>query len=453
MKLNLKSKYTDVVDYVFWISFILFTNPGGILEALGEDSGDGGIDVTDLLYGVMLVCFLFVYRRANLNNDISIKKIRNYVVIFLMYYFVVFSYLIPLFRDNPFYSPMVTIIKIRHSVIHMSLVFIVYEFYLRSYPIFIKFLLYSSIIIIILFIISVYTGVEILPVIQAERRFITTKRLFMESYGLLPLLIPMGIVILIFKFKIKYRKLMIVGFSLMFLVWLFSIFRRHIIGTVIYLIIGLFFYNYLHRKPLVDFKKTMSIFIYSIILLFLIQLTFPEYIQATVDAMEETVHVIKYGKTSMGKEDVRLGAGKEFLQNIISKNYFFGTGFDNRWRSLVGNKAGYEASDYPFLGAIAMYGVLGLLIFLPVYIVLIKALRYDIKYLRKNGYSIYSFEAFMLVLFIIYFIFDLLQYINWFLPLSVIMDPRWYIFLGIYLASRKLYYDKEELNKSQKAVY
>ena len=240
---------------------------------------------------------------------------------------------------------------------------------------------------------------------------------------------------------------MVIGFSLMFLVWLFSIFRRHIIGTVIYLIITLFLYNYLQRKSFISLKKLVSISIYSIVLIFLLQLTFPEYIKSTTDAMYETFHVIKYGKTSLGKEDVRLGAGKEFLQSLINENYIFGTGFDMRWRTLVGNKAGYEASDYPFLGAIAMYGVFGLLIFLPVYIVLIKALLYDIKYLRNHSYSIYSFEAFMLVLFIVYFIFDLLQYINWFLPLSVIMDPRWYIFLAIYLASRRLYYDKEKLIK------
>ena len=139
MKLNLKNRYTDVVDYIFWIAFILFTNPGGVLEALGEDSADGGIDVTDLLYGLMLICFFFVYKKKKSNYDISFTKIGNYLVIFLIYYFIVFSFLMPLFRDNPFYSPGLTIIKIRHSVIHISLVFIVYEFYIRSYPIFIKF--------------------------------------------------------------------------------------------------------------------------------------------------------------------------------------------------------------------------------------------------------------------------------------------------------------------------
>ena len=143
----------------------------------------------------------------------------------------------------------------------------------------------------------------------------------------------------------------------------------------------------------------------------------------------------------------------DFLQNLISENYIFGTGYDVRWRTLEGNKAGYEASDYPFLGAIAMYGIAGLLLFLPVYIVVIKSLRADIKYLRKYKFDRFSFEAFMVVLFVVYFIFDFLQYINWFLPLSVILDEKWYVFLAMYLASRKLFYDKERLIRSNSADY
>ena len=46
----LKSNYTKVVDYLFWIVLIIFTNPGSILKALGEDRGDGGINVVDFLF-------------------------------------------------------------------------------------------------------------------------------------------------------------------------------------------------------------------------------------------------------------------------------------------------------------------------------------------------------------------------------------------------------------------
>jgi len=267
----------------------------------------------------------------------------------------------------------------------------------------------------------------------------------MDNYGLLPILIPMGIVVLIFKFEIKYRKLIVIGFALMFLTWLLSIFRRHLFGTVIYLFIAMFFNNYIYKKALFSLRRLMSIAIYTVILIFIIQLTFPKYIQAAIDATNETIYVIQYGKTSLGKEDVRLGGGKEFLQNLIKENYIFGTGFDNRWRSKEGDRAGYEASDYPFLGSIAMYGIVGLLLFLPIYIVIIKALIFDIRYLRKHQYNNRSFEAFVLILFLVYFIYDIMKYMNWFLPLSVINDPKWYLFLAMYLAARNIFYKNGKL--------
>lgn len=453
MKLGLKSKYSETVDYVFWIAFIIFTNPGGILAAMGENSADGGINITDLIYVVLVGCFLLVFRKNKISNDKSYRSIAKYLVIFLVYYFLVFSFILPKLKGIHSYSLFFILIKIRHSFIHISLFFIVYEFFLRSYPIFFKLLLYSSVIVISLFFISVFTGIDILPIYRWERRFIEIKRLVLTSYGLMPILIAMGIVVFVFKFKIKYRKMFMIGFALMYTTWLLSLFRRHIFGTFIVIFVALMLFNYIQKKALVPVKKVFSIIFYFLILVLIMQFTFPEYVEGGLAAGKETIHVVKYGKTSLGKEDVRLGAGKDFLQNIIAENYVFGTGFDNRWRTLDGNKAGYEASDYPFLGAIAMYGVFGLLFFFPIYIVLFRALRFDIRFLRRYKYDLNSFEAFMLILFIVHFIYDLMKYMNWFLPLSVIMNPNWYIFLAMYLATRKIFYQKQQMKLDKTATY
>ncbi len=50
MRLYKKTKY-EVVDYIFWFLFILFTNPGGIFKALGEDTSLAGtIDSFDYIF-------------------------------------------------------------------------------------------------------------------------------------------------------------------------------------------------------------------------------------------------------------------------------------------------------------------------------------------------------------------------------------------------------------------
>ena len=66
-------RYTELVDYIFWIVFILFNNPGGILKAFGENSGDGGINVTDILYVLLLVSFLLIFKFQLIKYDKSIK--------------------------------------------------------------------------------------------------------------------------------------------------------------------------------------------------------------------------------------------------------------------------------------------------------------------------------------------------------------------------------------------
>ena len=155
------------------------------------------------------------------------------------------------------------------------------------------------------------------------------------------------------------------------------------------------------------------------------------------------MRIIESGETSSGRKDVRLGFGKVFMQNLIKENIYFGTGFDNRWRTKEGDEQGYEAADYPLLGAIAMTGIFGLLFFLPVYVLLVKSLISDLKYLRNNKVNYYSMEFFCFILFILYFIYNLMQYMNWFRGVSLSAQSSWYIYLAMYFASRQLFYNTQ----------
>ena len=262
------------------------------------------------------------------------------------------------------------------------------------------------------------------------------------------LLIPIGAVVIIFlKEKFKWKNIILVAFGLMFLGWLLSITRRHIIGTFLYIFLALTLLNFIERKALISVKKLFSVVLYSVVLGFIISLSFPKYIQAASDALEEAVLVAQTGKSSSGTQDTRLGFGKDFMQNLIIDNTYFGTGFDNRWRTKEGDEQGYEAADYPLLGAIAMTGIFGILCFIPIYVLLIKSLIFDVKYLRKQKVNYYSMEFFGLVLFIIYFIYNLMQYMNWFSPVSLPSRYSWFVYLAMYFASRQLFYSSRENEK------
>lgn len=436
------SKKYNIVDYIFWLLLIIFTDPGGILEALGEDSGDGGINVTDLLFVSMIICYAFTLVKRDIKIDLSENRIFKYFFLFLVYYFIVFGYIVPELKNPLGYSFSFFVIKSRYTIYSVLLFLMVYRFFKRSTIVFFKSLMLTSSVVIILFIITLVTGIEILPIMKADRGFIKIDRLFLFSYGLMPLLIPMGSIMLSFKMNITWKRFIIICFGLMFLTWLLSLTRRHIFGTILFLIFSLMMYNYFNGKRLLPLLGIIRISFFSLIVIYIIGLSFPKYVEAGQKAVEEIFYVVEHGETTTGRKDSRLGTGKVFMQNLIKENYIWGTGFDNRWRTAEGDKAGYEASDYPFLGAIAMFGIVGLLVFLPIYLILIKTLRYDFFFIKNHHIDYNSYEFFALVVFLLFFTYDLLQYINWFKPLSRSSDNDWYIYLGMYLSIREEFYKK-----------
>jgi hypothetical protein len=177
-----------------------------------------------------------------------------------------------------------------------------------------------------------------------------------------------------------------------------------------------------------------------VILLGAFKLVFPEYLKAGGEAISETFYVIQYGETKTGQLDERLGLSRPFITKKFKESPFFGTGFDNRWKNEEGDLQGYEASDYPFLGALAMVGIIGILLFIPIYFFIINAIRKDIILLRKLTTRQGIFQLFIFTG-ILFFIYDLFKYMDYFSPVSLSGAAQfpWYAYLGIYLGARRAF--------------
>jgi len=444
-------KRNELVDHIFWFVLILFTNPGGILEAVGIGERSGGIHFSDFLFFILFGCFLLVHKNSIIYDDKLFRTFVKFLLLFLLYYLIVFNFFVPLFKNSLDYSFSKAFIKVRHGPYNILLVIMVYEFYLRSRKLFMKYFLASSLICMSLFIVSVFGGVEILTVNRLRRNFVQVDRLFMISYGIMPILISMGSVLLIFNFKIKNKFWIVLASLMMYLMWILAIIRREIFGTIIFIFLMMVYRNYLMHRILVPVKKMISGIVVLTGIIFALNFTFPDYVNAGYIAAQETVSILTTGKTKSGSKDVRMGLGKDFMQNRIKENYIFGTGFDNRWRTREGDDQGFEAADYPFLAAIAMNGIIGILFFLPIYWILIKAIRSDIQYLRRIKLDLTNSNLYLLIVFTGYFIFDFLQYFNWFLPMSLFLQSehkRWYIWVGLYFAIRRIYYENRRETNS-----
>lgn len=409
--------------------------------AMGEDRGDGGINVVDFLYVGLAACYVIVSIKPNFKYDHTFKKVIKFLILFFIYDFLFYSYLVPTFK-NPEFSLVFTLVKSRETVYSFTLFLFVYKFFRRSYTVFLNLFILSSVIVISLFLIQVVTGVEILPILQIDRHYVSINRLILTSYGLMPVLIPMGIVLITFKIDMKNRNFYMLAFGMMFLTWLLSLFRRYLFGSIIFLFLGLMYHNYFQGKSLIPVGRIFSIAIYSAILGVVMMLSFPDYVEAGVVTIEETINIIQYGEDSTGRKDERLGFSRDFLVGLIVDNPIFGTGFDNRWRTAEGDVQGYETSDYPLLAALAMKGVLGVLIFLPVYLNLFRTLVKDVKFIKMNKLNYNRKEFFLFMFFILYFTYDLLLYMNWFTPVAMSRDYEWFVLLAMYLAARQNYFTK-----------
>ena len=430
------------IDKIFWFVLILFTNPGGIQQTLDIYNIFGRTNLNDFLFVIMLACYLLT--KSHTLSTKESKKLKTRIIVFAIYYFLIFGYITPSLEDDNV-NNLFNFIKMRFALYNLSMFFFTYTFWKRSYLKFFKFFTVSSIIILIIFLQSLITNFEILTTTAASRGFIDLNRIMLLSYGLMPFFTALGVVYIIFKYRGRFSFHILLGFILMNTAWLVSLTRRHILGLIFTLIIGLLIFVYINRtnilKPVGRFNR---IIFFILFLLIIVGVSFPKYLNSAYTLIESSISVIKTGENISGKEDERLAFfGRKKMVEEFNRHPFLGTGFANIWRTSEGDKEGYEASDYPFQATLAKNGLLGLLFYLPVYLVLIGTLKNDLIFCKKNKHLLGSFEAALLLSFIIYFIFNLIQYMNWFGPVSNSgRAANFYILLAAYFASREIFYNK-----------
>jgi len=110
--------------------------------------------------------------------------------------------------------------------------------------------------------------------------------------------------------------------------------------------------------------------------------------------------------------------------SLIQENPFFGTGYMNEWFSNTlepENIRFYvEGSDYIFISSVAMFGLIGILFFLPFYLYMYRNIISYIKIIKKYKHILlhnpmYSNELVLGLSIVIFFLTHLVSYPNWFM--------------------------------------
>jgi len=433
------------VDYLFWILFMFYSNSGGAQNALGINELGGGLNINDIIFVLFSILYFIKKPIYNIRRSRLSLNIKRHAIIYLFYMMLVFGILTPLYTNN-YTSILFNSIKIRYIFYNISLLFFTYKFFIRnSYAFFQVFLIYS-LLILVLFLQSLLTDINILPRVIAPRGFINLDRQMLVSYGFIQLLIPLGSIVIATKYSFNHKNLIIILYILMLITWIVSITRRHIIGSLFYLLIAFLLNNYIRGKRILSLNMIFKFISILLILVGLIFIITPIYYQSSIQAIKETLHVIKYAETTSGIKDERLMLSKDALVNKFKENPYFGTGYDQRWKTA--DKEGYESSDYPLLAAFAMAGIIGVLVFLPFYLFLIRMIIFDLKVIKKYKLFNQEHELYILLFLMLFFIYNLLQYVNWFSPISIYTDYTWFVCLGLYLASRDKLYNIAQIERS-----
>ena len=160
-----------LIDYIFWVLLILFTNPGGMVEALNIYYIIGKVNINDLVFVFLTICYLIIPRTNDI-LDRDFKLITLCIVLFLIYYFTFHVYLVPQLNGNKSYSLITNLTKSRLTFYDIMLFIYMYEFFKRRIDIFMKVFTISSVIVLLLFLSQLVIKVNILPVYSVNRSFI-----------------------------------------------------------------------------------------------------------------------------------------------------------------------------------------------------------------------------------------------------------------------------------------
>jgi len=415
-----------ILDKLFWIFLFLFTDPGGFQQGYFERKLIGQINFSDIIFVILSVLYFLLPNKHTPANNKLLRNFLIIILIWLLYYVFVFG----LFNNHND-SFTFFLIKSRYAIYTVFIAFYCANFTFRNTKLFFENLRVFSFIIFFLFFITVITNLPITPLMVFERGFVNTDRLLMYSYSFLPYLIPIALILSFFKFPLKGKNIWILLGSLMLVTWILSLTRRHMLFTILYTFIILFLaYKFGVRKSILSPKLVLLILIPILFL----SIFFKNYAGDSENLVNETISLITTGETSSGTIDKRISLTANYF--IIGKfldNQLFGTGYDYLWNTEEGDKLGYESTDYPFLATLAQFGIIGLLLFCPVYFFVYNLLIKVYKDVRNEivfQSSIYDSILFLLITSVL--ILNIFLFTYWFYPANInIHNFEFYVFVGM----------------------
>jgi hypothetical protein len=416
----------------------MYLDPGGYIFVYLPPIAKTLLSFAMLVLAYMI--FLFYYRNLRIRL-FDYKLIRYYAVIIIVwnfYYFTVYYGI----NNNDFPGIAMTFVKNPDMVFKSLIVFPVAFFSIFSLETFWRLLAVTTVMIGLLFIASVLSGLELVPTWDATRNVGGVNRNFMYGYGLMYFSIPIMISMFFLRFQVD-KKMILAGIISIFVI-LLTVFRRDIIGILEFIIILSVLSNFVEGKILLSsigkVVNVRNIILVSMTLILLSIFAF-DFLIKSYELTHNTLEAIGLIESDSVRsvDSARMSLmEKVSIVRAIEDNFLLGTGYDPAWITGDGGDQKWEGSDYIFLAAFAMYGLIGLLLFLPFYFIYVKGALYFLKLVKKNFTLIEQFKTALSIptligLAAVAELFkNILEYPNWYYPIGAISNSsKYFIYLAL----------------------
>ncbi|MGM0377069.1 MAG: O-antigen ligase family protein [Bacteroidota bacterium] len=375
-------------DQAFWLILLLLFDPTGHFTVYLDKEALDGFYYRDFLFPL---AFVPLFSPGVLGTDAfrfrPFQVLLGVQVLFLFYQVLVYGYWQS--GEGWEYVFRYVLVRERMSVFGFMLIIPVFVMARRNLSFFVDLLVLSTVIIYVLYFITILGGPELLPVWQAERYEDSgILRYAMYSTGLTEMLVPLTFFVWARGIPYRYRIFLFWSSVMVVAALLLSLTKSSYIGLAGLIAGSFFLYIRLFRSA---FSKVVKITTGgTLAVLLLVFVAFPGYPGVVWRQVHDLWLFLTGDAYTSGLVEGRLVNQWPAHWAMISERPFFGTGVDfSRFFSMRFDPSDYEVTDLPVTGHLAMYGVAGLAVYSLFYIQL---WRYVVEgyQLIKNRFTLFN---------------------------------------------------------------
>lgn len=373
-------------DKCFWLSLFFFFDPGGFFEGYFDSKLIGLLNFSDVLFFMILLSIILQREeKSSYRQDRRFRFIFRYTIFFLLYFVLIYGLIIPYYYERIDVS--FFLIKNRNMFYSIFLMYGVFKFS-DSIGVLYKHIKWFSLIILILYFLTILANIPIVPIVSMERySWSSIQRLSMIEYGMIEWILYIGLILFFVRqTKNDYGQVDLVVYfasGLMFVALLLTLTRREYLGLVLSSLVISLLISHVFNLP--KLKLLSKLIIPTIALIILIFAFLPNDIDNFSLIFKDTFSLLFTGQDTGGAGDYRLsGTGPlEYAKQIILENPIFGTGYIPYLWSDIEQLKNYgdtfasaidASAEVPIYGAFFRFGIIGVIIASVYYYVLYKDL-------------------------------------------------------------------------------